>query len=73
MGQTVSVVIPMFNESENAADTIAAVAAALVTRGWDYEIVPVNDGSIDGTAAALEALAEADPHVRPVIYHVNRG
>ena len=57
MGQTVSVVIPMFNESENAADTIAAVAAALVARGWDYEIVPVNDGSIDGTAAALEALA----------------
>ncbi|MDZ4180560.1 MAG: glycosyltransferase [Coriobacteriia bacterium] len=73
MGQTVSVVIPMFNESENAADTVAAVAAALVARGWEYEIVPVNDGSIDGTAAALEALAEADPHVRPVIYHVNRG
>lgn len=69
----VSVVIPMFNEAENAADTIAAVGAALTERAWSFEIVPVNDGSSDSTAGELERLATADPRIKPVIYHVNRG
>jgi len=69
----VSVVIPMFNESENARDTVAAVGAALEAKGWEYEIVPVNDGSTDSTAELLAGMAAEDPHLRPVIYHVNRG
>lgn len=69
----VSVVIPMFNEAENAADTLAAVGAALTERGWSYEIVPVNDGSTDATAETLEDLAAGDARIRPVVYRVNRG
>ncbi|MDP2232269.1 MAG: glycosyltransferase [Actinomycetota bacterium] len=73
MAPQVSVVIPMFNEAENAADTLAAVRDALTSRGWSFEIVPVNDGSTDSTAEELERLAAADPHIHPVIYRVNRG
>jgi glycosyltransferase involved in cell wall biosynthesis len=73
MQPLVSVVIPMFNEEENAADTLSAVAAALAAEGWLYELVPVSDGSTDGTLAALTACAERDSSVRPVAYGANRG
>jgi dolichol-phosphate mannosyltransferase len=73
MGIAVTVVIPMFDEAENARGTITAVGAALEAKGWSYEIVPVNDGSRDATADLLSELAAADPRVRPVIYQVNRG
>lgn len=69
----VTIVIPMFEEAENAADTITAVADVLDREGWDFEIVPVNDGSTDGTAALLDELAQKEPRVRPAGYTNNRG
>jgi len=69
----VTVVIPMHNEEENAADTLGALAAALEAEGWSYELVPVNDGSTDTTGQRLTELAEKDPRIRPVSYTVNRG
>lgn len=67
----ISVVIPMFNEVENAAATLSRVAETLA--GLDYELVPVNDGSTDGTWAELERLAAADARIRPQGYSVNAG
>lgn len=69
----VSVVIPMYQEVDNAADTLATVAEALEREGWGFELVPVNDGSSDGTADALARLAAQDGRVRPVSYVHNRG
>jgi dolichol-phosphate mannosyltransferase len=63
----------MYDEESNAARTLADVAAALEGRGWSYELLPVSDGSEDGTADLLKNLASADPHIRPVSYQVNRG
>jgi len=60
----VTVVIPMHNEEENAADTLAALAAALEAESWSYELVPVNDGSTDSTGQRLSELAEKDPRIR---------
>lgn len=73
MQPLVTVVVPMFNEEDNALTTLANVGQALKDAGWDYEIVPVNDGSLDSTAKILESAAAEDPHVRPVVYHTNRG
>jgi len=69
----VSVVIPMHNEQENAAETMAAVANVLTTAGWRYELIPVDDGSTDDTSAALLLAAANDDRIRPVIYRANRG
>jgi len=69
----VSIVIPMYQELDNAEDTLAAVAAELEREGWDFELVPVSDGSTDGTADVLERLSAEDPRVRPVAYVHNRG
>lgn len=63
----------MYQEVENAAETLSAVAEVLEREGWDYELLPVDDGSTDGTGDALERLAFEDPRIKPVIYHHNRG
>ena len=46
----VSVVVPVRNEAGNVAPLIAEIAAALDGH-WRFEVVYVNDGSSDGTAA----------------------
>ncbi|MCX8007487.1 MAG: glycosyltransferase [Coriobacteriia bacterium] len=73
MEPLVSVVIPMHDEEENAAGTIAAASASLEAEAWSYEIVPVSDGSTDGTADVLEQVARQDARVRPIAYGANRG
>ncbi len=54
----VSVVIPAFNEAEHVAEQVRAVQRVLSTSGWSYEIIVVDDGSVDGTAEAVETVAE---------------
>ena len=73
MAILVSVVIPMFDEEDNAEHTLSEVAATLGATAWEFEIVPVSDGSRDGTADALTRLAASDPRIRPIVYKVNRG
>ena len=51
----VSVVVPVRNEAENIGPLVGEIRAAL--EGVAHEIVYVDDGSDDGTAAALLALA----------------
>lgn len=67
----ISVVIPTYNACGRLALTLAATQAFLDTLDDDYELVPVSDGSDDGTPALLRAVA--GERVRPVFLPVNRG
>jgi len=49
----VSVVIPAFNEAEHVAEQVRAVQQVLATSGWTYEIIVVDDGSVDRTSEAV--------------------
>ena len=62
-----SVVVPVHNEGENIAPLIDEIVAALAGR-VDYEIIYVNDGSRDDTAARLAEAATRLPQLR-VITH----
>lgn len=67
-----SVVIPMFNEAENAAALVQEVRAALEGY-YDYELLVVDDGSTDGTFEILDELARSVPALRPVRHPRNLG
>ena len=56
----VVVVIPTYNERENAANMAKAVCAALP----DGELLFVDDNSPDGTGALVDELAQAEPRIR---------
>ena len=58
---SISVLIPARNEERVIGAAIAAVAASV---GVEWELVVMDDGSTDGTAACVRAWAERDPRVR---------
>jgi glycosyltransferase involved in cell wall biosynthesis len=66
-----SVVAPIFNEEALIDEFCARVQSAL--EGITYELVLVDDGSRDGSAAALERLAANDPRIRVVFLSRNFG
>jgi dolichol-phosphate mannosyltransferase len=59
----ITIVIPVRNEAPNIAPLVGEIRAALEGR-LDYEIVYVDDGSSDDTAAAIVALAQGFPQLR---------
>jgi glycosyltransferase involved in cell wall biosynthesis len=67
----ISVVIPTYNEAPVIAATVAAVAERLTEEGRQWEIVVVDNGSHDGTAAAVRALDIEN--VRVLENGANRG
>jgi len=64
-----SIIIPAYNEAERLPATLAALETFLATRPWRPEIVVVDDGSTDRTAA----VAAAGCPLRVVSLGVNRG
>lgn len=66
-----SVVVPVHNEERSLAALTAELHAALAGRDW--EVVFVDDGSTDGSFAALTRLHAADPNVRVVRLRRNFG
>jgi glycosyltransferase involved in cell wall biosynthesis len=58
---------------ENIAPLHERLVAALERLGKPFEIIMVNDGSTDGSEAALEALSARDPRVKVVHFQRNFG
>jgi glycosyltransferase involved in cell wall biosynthesis len=69
----VSVVVPVFNEEEGLAELQRRIDDALGVIGGGYEVVYVDDGSADGSATLLEALAQARDDVTLVRLSRNYG
>jgi len=67
----ISVVVPLFNE-ENTLDALyRELAAALEGRDEPWEVIFVDDGSTDGSLAALTQLHDAETNV--VVVHLRRN
>jgi glycosyltransferase involved in cell wall biosynthesis len=69
---SVSLVIPMFNEEENIEHAIACAAEALESCSDDWEVVIVDDASIDRSAEIVQRLAAAEPRIRLLRHEANR-
>lgn len=70
---SVSAVVPLYNEEANVGPLVERLRAALASLGLPYELVLVDDGSSDGTLAALREAAATAPPVRVVSLRTNVG
>jgi dolichyl-phosphate beta-glucosyltransferase len=68
-----SIVIPAYNESARIPATLEQVVNCVRSRGWDAEIIVVNDGSTDATAKIVLEFAKTAPEVRLLENPGNRG
>ena len=64
-----AVVIPVYNEASTVANVVKTVLAQPLVR----ELIVVDDGSNDGTPAALEPLARADGRIKLFRHETNQG
>lgn len=68
-----SVIIPAYNEDRRLPGTLASVYRYLQQSAISFEIIVVDDGSYDNTAAFVQDFASQYPGVRLVSYSPNRG
>ncbi len=68
-----TVIIPFYNEAPNVAPLLAELRAALDPLALAVEVLLVNDGSTDATAAALATAAATWPAIRVENFPRNRG
>jgi dolichyl-phosphate beta-glucosyltransferase len=68
-----SIIIPAYNESARVGATLDKVLAHVALRGWDAEIIAVDDGSRDSTVEIIRAYAEKNPRLRLLQNPGNRG
>ena len=68
-----SIIVPSYNEELRLPATLERIAAYISTCGCEAEVLIVDDGSKDGTAAVAESFRSKIPTLRVVSNGVNRG
>lgn len=71
--RSLTITVPIFNEEQNIQPLYEKIHAAMDALALPWELVLVDDGSLDGSAAALDALAAHDHHVTVVHFARNYG
>lgn len=70
---TYSIVAPIYNEKENLPELYRRINEVMDSTDEPWELVLVDDGSVDGSTDIIRALAREDKRIRPVIFARNFG
>ncbi len=68
-----SIIVPLYNEEESVQPMYKAIVQAVAPLGLNYEILFVDDGSIDGTFPQASELARRDLRLRVIKFRKNYG
>src|SRR5208337_2213658 len=68
-----SIILPAFNESSRIGPSLEKALAFIREQGWNVEIIVVNDGSHDDTAAIVESMMLRAPELRLLENPGNHG
>lgn len=68
-----TIIVPLFNEAESLPELVRWIDRTLDGRGWEYEIIMVDDGSTDGSWKIVRELAEADGRIHGIRFRRNYG
>lgn len=69
----VSILVPAKDEADNLPAFMEQASAALGSEPQRYEIIVIDDGSVDDSWSVLQRLAAEYPFLRPVRHAVTRG
>jgi glycosyltransferase involved in cell wall biosynthesis len=69
----ISFVVPAYNEALHIEDTLSAIDSVIQNKNLPYEIVVVDDGSIDKTYLNAIRYANRNGHVKVLSYPTNMG
>src|SRR5437879_5493746 len=72
-GDSLSVVIPVYNEAENVRPLLERLAASVAEWAGNVEFLFVDDGSTDRTYELLKEAQEADARIRVARFRRNLG
>lgn len=73
LGDTLSILIPVFNEEENISPLYDRLMTALKKTGRTYEVIFIDDGSSDGTLEILLNINQRNPNIKVISFSRNFG
>src|SRR5882762_4275364 len=68
-----SVVVPVYNEEQSLPDLLEMLTGVLRTLPNAFEIILVNDGSLDGSLSTLRPICREHPEIKVVDFRRNYG
>jgi dolichyl-phosphate beta-glucosyltransferase len=68
-----SIILPAYNEAARIRPYLQSIASFMQDRGQPYEVLVVDDGSTDTTAAVVESLAASIPEIQLLRMPMRRG
>ena len=69
----ISVVIPLLNEEESIKELYDWIAVVLQSNHCSYELIFIDDGSIDSSWQQIEVISQSDPRVKGIRFLKNYG
>ncbi|MEI7433745.1 MAG: glycosyltransferase family 2 protein [Methanomicrobiales archaeon] len=69
----ISIVIPVFNEEQSVNQLYQKIVKAFENNQSDYEIIFIDDGSMDSTFEKLKEISRIDNHIKIVKFRKNFG
>ena len=69
----ISVVIPLYNEEESLPELYEWIERVMNNNNFSFEVIFINDGSIDNSWKVIEELAQKSPHVKGIKFRRNYG
>ncbi|MEW6651249.1 MAG: glycosyltransferase family 2 protein, partial [Chloroflexota bacterium] len=68
-----SIIVPVYNEASCLHELYRRISEVMEKSGGAWEMILINDGSVDDSAKIIRELARNDPRVRAVIFARNFG
>ena len=68
-----SILVPLYNESESIPELVASVERVMNEHGYRYELIMVDDGSSDTSWSKIEQAAQNNPNIHAIGFRRNYG